>query len=60
MQALVSLDRARELLEQLRRETPGDIAVARDLAEVWGRTGYVHRSLTHRTEESLKRVPAEW
>jgi len=52
-EALVSLDRARELLEQLRRETPGEIGVARYLAEVWKQIGYVHTSLTHRTEKAL-------
>jgi tetratricopeptide (TPR) repeat protein len=52
-EALMSLDRARELLEQLRRETPGDLTVARILAEAWWQIGYVHRARTHRTEESL-------
>jgi len=52
-EALINTDRARELLDQLRRETPGDIAVARDLAYLWRHTGHVHRNLTHRTEEAL-------
>jgi tetratricopeptide (TPR) repeat protein len=52
-EALIRLDRARELLDQFRQETPGDIAVARDLADVWERIGFVHRGLTHRTEEFL-------
>jgi serine/threonine-protein kinase len=53
VEAQASLDRARELLEQLSREAPGDIAVARELAQVWRAIGHVHRTVTHRTERSM-------
>jgi serine/threonine-protein kinase len=50
--ALAHLERAREILERLRTEKPGGINLAWELAELWHRTGWVHRGLTHRAVEA--------
>jgi tetratricopeptide (TPR) repeat protein len=51
-QALVHLERARDLLGKIGQDSPGRIDVSQDLAEVWRRIGWVHRGLTHRTDEA--------